>query len=446
MPIEKNELKSMLEEFKTGVENAITTKTSEFVEQSDATKKEVLELKEKLAAAEKALEEIKEQSKKTFGLPGAEQEHKNWSWPKFITGLYKNYLANKGEISVDSAKNYWDTTASLEHRLCKDFSEKYEKDFNASDGSSGGFLVPPEIYQGDIIDTVYANTAVMKMPCMRFENLRADMPIPVDEGNLSAYHVGETEAPTKTSSSFGLKWLRPKKIGAYTRISNRLLYETNNSIEGIVKGKLALDSAVELSRGLTVGVGADSEPKGILENYLSFTGTKIIALNGRRWTIDDIAAQKMALAKANELRDTNTYGTIMRPGILWAMLRERTEMYSGQASGKRQPQLMKLLLDKSVIENALKLKIEDTTQIPLSTVGTSTSCSKVITGDWSKFAVGTFGVPRFKISDQASDASGRSALLNDEVFLVMFIEYDCVCTRPTSFCGFDGAETSEENW
>jgi len=435
MSIEKEELKTMLEEFKTSVKTAIDDKSKAATEKTD---KEVTELKEKLAAAETALADIKKQLEKPFGLPGVELEKERFNWNKFFVGQFKDLQANKGQISHGEAKKFWEEKAGFEDRVCKDYA--------SSAGETGAYLVPPQIYQGDVIDTVYANTAVMKMPVMKFTNLKSDIPIPVDNGHLTAYHVGETKAPAKSESTFGLKWLRPKKIGVYVRISNRLLYETSNAIEMIVKGKMALDAAVELSRGLTDGKGSDSEPMGIDRYYSKFSGIKNIATNGRRWTIDDIAAQKQALANANELRDTATYGTILHPSVEWGMLREKTEMYSGQTSGKGQPILGKIILDKSIIENALKTKIESTTQIPLSTTGTSATTSKVITGDWSKFAFATFRDPIFRISDQASDASGRSALLNDEVLMVMFFEYDCLCMRPSSFCGFDGAETVETKW
>lgn len=435
MSIELKELEGLLTQFKTDVQKSIDEKVKV---QSDASNKEVEELKKKLADADKGLVEVKEAMKKSFGLPGVETEKTKFSWPKFFVGLYKDFKATKGLLDSCDAKKFWDTEGSFEARVCKDY--------NASDGSAGAFIVPPQIYQGDVIDVVYANTAILKMPVLKFLGLKSDMPIPVDNGHLTAYSLGETEAPTKSAATFKLEWLRPKKIGTYVRVSNRLLDQTNNAIEMIVKGKMALDASVELSRCLTCGKGADSEGKGILEFYNSMTGKKNISANGKRFTIDDLASMKQALAVANELRDTNTYGTIMHPSVLWGMLRETVEQYSGQTNGKGSLKLPKLLLDQMDVESALRVKIEGTTQVPMTTVGTSSTCSKVVTGDWSKFAYATFRDPIFRVSDVASDSTGRSALLNDEIFMVMFLEYDCNCLRPAAFCGRDGAETDETLW
>ena len=441
------EIKGLLTTFKEEVQQSIDTKSKEG---SDAANVEITALKEKLATAEKGIADIQEAVKKRFGLPGLadDKDKSRWSWAKYFVGMAKEFRAVKGLEDLASVKNFWDKTGSFEASICREYRDRVgieDKAFNSDDGSDGGFLVPPEIYQGDVIETVYANTAIMKMPVLKFENLKGDLPIPVDNGNLTAYSLGETEAPTNTSSSFGLKWLRPKKIGVYVRVSNRLLAQTNNAIEMIVKNKMSMDASVELSRCLTNGLGADSEGKGILQYYSQMTGTKNIATNGRRFTIDDLAEMKQVLAVANELRDTNTYGSIMHPAVLWGMLREKTEMYSGQGSRLGHPKIGSILIDQSAIQNALKLAIEHTTQIPSGTVGQSTTATKVITGDWSKFAYASFRDPIFRVSDVASDSSGRSALLNDELLMVMFLEYDCICLRPTSFCGYDGAITNFTN-
>jgi len=441
--MEIQELTTLLGTFKTDIMKAIDDKVKV---QSDAANKDIAELRTSLVTAEKALADLQEQSKKSFGMPGVtDGKEKKFDWDKFFGGLYRDHKARKGELDMGAAKRFWDTVASFEARVCRDYTAQVEKDFTAGDGSSGGFLVPPQIYQGDIVDTVYANTAILKLPVLKLTGLRADMPIPVDNANLTAYHIGENAAPTKTNGSFGLKWLRPKKIGVFTAVSNRLLSETGNSIGSIVKNKMGLDAAVELSRGLTNGIGAASEPAGLLSEYANMTGTGNLATNGARFTIDDLMKLKQLLAAANELRDTNTNGAIMRPEVLFGMLRERTEMYSGQAAKKGQP-YAGLLNRQADIEAAVGLKLEATTQIPTGTVGSSTTSSKVVVGDFSKFAFATFRDPIFKVSDVASDASSNSAFLLDMSYMVMFLEYDCVVLRPTAFCAKDGAETRESSW
>jgi HK97 family phage major capsid protein len=438
MSMTLEELKPMLEGFRNDIVKTIDSRVKE---QSDTANKEIVDLKAKLAEAEKALSLVQEEMKKnkSFGLPGVETEKKNWSWARYFKGLMLNHYAGKNG-SHAMAKSFWDGEGSFEQAVCRDYS--------AADGSSGGFIVPPQIYSGDIVDVVYANTAILKMPgLLKLTGLKSDMPIPVDNGHLTGYDLGETTAPTKSTSSFKLEWLRPKKIGAYARVSNRLLDQTSNAIESIIRNKMTLDLSVHLSNRLTNGIGADSQGKGIMSYYAEMTSVSNLGTNGRRMSVDDLASMKQSLALANELRDTNSYGVIMHPSALYAMLREKVVMFSGQNHRDGGSKTGKLLLDKADIEAALKMKIEDTTQITATnTVGTSTTSSKVVMGDWSKFVYASFRDPIFKVSDVASDNSSNSAFLNDDLLMVMFMEYDCVCLRAAAFTGRDGAETTESSW
>jgi len=443
--LSQEKLESMLTSFRDDVTKAIDTRVKQ---ESDVATKEVGELQKKLGEANAAIKELQESSKKSFGLAGLDGGvAKKFSWANYYRGLALNHDASKGRIESSVAKNYWDKEASFEATLCREYGATV-KDFNATDGSSGGFVVPPQVYQGDIIDTVYANTAVLQMPVLKLPNLRSDVPIPVDNGNLTAYSLGETEKPTKTSSSFKLEWLRPKKIGCFVKISKRLLYQTNDTIATLIKSKITNDMSVKLSAMLTNGKGADSEGKGIMQYVDDMTDYKTLSANGARFTIDHLASMKQSLAVVNELRDTPTYGAIMRPEVEWGMLRQKVEMYSGQSTKNGMNILpASLILDKANIEGPLKMKIASTTQISATdTCGTTTTASKVVLGDWSKFVYASFRDPEFRMSDVAGDGSTGSALLDDELYMVMFLEYDCVCLRAAAFTARKGAQTAEASW
>lgn len=438
--MELTELKTMLETFTADVRKTVEEKVKE---QSDAASKVIVDLQAKLTQAEAGLKTIEEQLKKggSFGLPGLEEElkTKKFSWTNYIVGLYKNFKRDKGiPGAADDAKKHWDGPASFEARVCKDY--------DATDGSAGAFLVPPQVSKVDIIDTVYANTAMLKLPVMKLTGLKGDMPVPLDLGNLTAYNVGETEAPTRTDAKLGLDWLRPKKIGVYVRISNRLLDQTSGAIEALIRQKMAMDAAVKLSYNLTNGVGADSQCKGLLQYYDKMTGTGNLSANGARLRIDNLASMKQELAAKDELTDGPGMGCLMHTTALWGMLREKVEMYSSQPNARGKPMLGSLLVGQGDIEGALKMKLEATSQVASETLGTSTTTTRVVVGDFSKYLYGEFRSPIFRVSDVATDAAGQSALLNDQIFLVMFLEYDGLCVRPTAFCGKKGAEITEANW
>lgn len=455
-------LQEKLEQFKTGVSSLIETKIAE---QSTKADEEVKGLKGNLEEIEKGLAAVKDEmkTKGSFGLPGMEYEKKNWSWARFFHAMYRSVVWMKNpNMPQMTASESFDKFAPFEKEVCAQYGKRRDmeidemakslgmskRDFEADDGSKGGFLVPPELYSGDIIETTYKRTPILQMPVLRLTGLKGDLPIPRDTGNLTAYWVSETGKPTKTDSSFALEWLRPKKLGVFTKVSNRLVASSNEAIEALIREKMSRDASVKLSDGLTNGKGAESEPKGILQETGNMTAsTNALATNGARFTVDKLLAMQQALAAADELRDDNGYGAIMRPEVYFGMLRERIRQYSAQSYKDGAPILPgTLVMDASAIESATGVRIGHTTQIATSTKGTSTTCSKVILGYWPYFAYASWRDPVFRVSDVAGDGGTGSAFLEDQLYMVMFMECDCRLLRPAAFTYVDDAETTESSW
>lgn len=387
---------------------------------------------------QKGLDAVKVNQEQKHGLPGCEKDAKSFDMAKFFKALV---AAHRGEGTVETcfAKH-----APLEGELSREYMKA--RTYVADDGTSGGFLIPPEVYMGQIIEPTYAQTPILNFPVLKFSNLRADMPIPVPTSNTTAYHLAENGKPTVSTNTWGLKWLRPRKIGVFTKISNRLLSESTENVQTLISGYMAQDASVELSRGLTNGVGAGSEPKGIAQYTAQMTAG--ISAAGNRFLIDQAIALQQKLAVANELRDTNTYAYLMRPEAYFGMLRERVIQYSGQARANGMPVMSpSLFVNKADLQGALSAQIGHTTQIAATdTYSTSSTCSKVFYGDWSKFAFATFRDPVFKVSDVAGDGSTGSAFLEDQTYLVTFLEYDCNVLRPAAFTYCEDVETAEGSW
>jgi hypothetical protein len=202
-----------------------------------------------------------------------------------------------------------------------------------------------------------------------------------------------------------------------------------------------------MSYGLTVGSGVNGEPKGFVKYASEFTAGPAAATNGSRFSTDEAQALRMKLAAANELRDTNTYGYLMRPEVLFGLLRERIAQYSGQARANGQPVLANLFLDETTLRNALRASFGHTTQLSAAeTAGSSSSCSTAYYGDWSLFAFADFREPRFNVSTVAGDGSTGSAFLDDQVYMVLFMEHDCAVLRGSAFTSKTGCETNDANW
>ena len=440
MDLEK--LKKMLESFKSTIE----TKVKEAIDENSTEQgTEVTEMKTRLDELNSNLEKISEQikSKDAMVVPGLNDELKkeSFSWSKFAFAA----LASSKGVPEERA---WEK-AGYEKEILDTYAKIYVpvgKDAIAGDGSQGGYLVPEEV-TSEIVDMTIANMPLMKFGVNELRGLHGDLPIPRQTDRNTGYWVGETEAPTESSNVFGEFTLRPKKAGAFTKMSRRLSYQTKGTADAIIKKSLSQGLALTIHNGLLQGTGSDKQPLGIL-NVSGMTTTPNQATNGARFRVDKCAAMTQAIDVADELLDSGKYAFLMRPEVLGGLRRERVPQFSGQAIGQGMPLSMaNILMSKEELAKVIGYPLETTTQLSkVLTCGTSSTCSDVIYGNWQQFYVGFWRGFEIRVSDQASDGSGNSSFLKDQFFMVAFQEVDSNVGRATAFTKVSDAETNEANW
>jgi len=454
----KSDIEARMEELKT--------------EQSTSANAQVAELKGILAQVQKSLGDLESQVKesKSFGMPGLkdsiESGDARFDLSRFLLADYLMKASGKGNCPV---VNNWDQAikmadAAPEYSIAKEYWKKREdilnksvvfsshkKDYESDTGTLGGYLVPPEA-SSEIIDLAIAQMPLLNMPGVRrMTGLHGDLFVPTKTARgTGARHIGENSKPPKVQAAFGGVTFRPKKIGAYTKQSNRLLYQSRGTSDTIIRADLADEMALEWHRGLLNGSGADGEAKGILQysNEMTTTVDGTTAMTSlidtsRRFRIDHAMQLQQALDNANELRDTGTYGYMMHPQVKWGMRRERIVQYSGQNESIAEPiDGMNILINDSRLRDILGFDFKTTTQMPKD----ANSRSKVVFGDWSLFWAATFRDTIIRVSDVAGDGSTGSAFLDDQLYIVMFTEYDCQCMRPSAFSVISDAATLSSEW
>jgi HK97 family phage major capsid protein len=316
----------------------------------------------------------------------------------------------------------------------------------AGDGTEGGYLIPDEV-SSELVGLTIANMPVMKMGTTQLTGLVGELPIPRQTARNTGFWVGETEAPTESSITFDQFTLRPKKAGALTRFSNRLLYQTRGLINNIVKESISDSLALLIDAGFLNGTGSDSQPKGILQQT-GLTTTPNQATSAVRFRLDKAASMIQAIDVANELKDGGNFGFIMRPEVQGGMRRERIPQFTGQALGQGQPigGPMDLLMSNEQLASRIGYKIETTNQLSNSqTRGTSTSSSTVIFGNFKQMYTGFWRGMEIKVSNIAT-VGGVDAFSRDFVWVVAFQEVDCNFGRLTAFTLVEDAETNEALW
>lgn len=377
-------------------------------------------------------------------------ECKKFSITSFVGALYR-----EANPHSDGHRDPW-KGSEFEKEACDAYQKRLQQERiesivsrgnEANDGSLGGYLIPPD-QTSEIIELAIANMPIMKMGTTIIRGLVGDLPVPNVQSRPTSYWVGETEAPTESQAGYGMKYLRPRKLGAFTKQSNRLIYQSRGVSDGIIKQLLAESIALKLEEGLIVGTGTDKQPLGLFNNTGMTTSSVSLGANGGRFRIDDAGKMIADLDDVNELAMPGMFGFLMNPRVKNGMKRERSPQYSGQALNQGLPILwMNPLLNDKVLQDLIGYNIGSTSIVPkTNTVGSSTTCSKVAFGNFTKFWVSFWRDFVIKVSDQAADGSGGSAFLQDQMFIVAFQEVDCLLMRPSAVTLATGAETTEANW
>lgn len=422
MKIEMKDIKKGLEEFKEAVlgkMKASEDSTSEKIEAMGVT------LDAKIVAQEK------EWKKRKLSLPGLDEELK-----KKTFHLSKCVLA---QIERDG----WDSKQVGECGFEKEVIEQAAKlrSNNAQTGEAGGLLIPDEV-TSEIIDLAMSQTPVMQMGPTVMSGLRGELPIPKVTGRPQMFWVGEEEAPTETQTNFGEIVLRPKTAAAFTKVSRRLLWQTANTAERVIREELVKAFRLGLDTAFLKGAGSDKEPKGVV-NFDNLTTTAAIDAGvGGRFRIDKASEMAMNIDVANMLR--GNLGYVMRPEVLSYMLRERVLQFTGQDEATAQPiDPNAVLMSHKQLEQVLGYKVATTTLLPgnLAPGGGNTSASQVIFGDWSQLVIGMWEGFEIKASDVAGNASG-SALTQRQVWITAFQGVDTGIKDESGFTVINDALTN----
>lgn len=408
---------------------------------TEAKAKEQMLTKE-LEDVKKSLNSVNEQMKAADAkrVPGLRDELKKtpFDFGMAIGAMYKE------QKRVDNEP--W-KGAEFEYEAIKAAMDVRAKSGNASSGSAGGYLIPDEV-TSDFIDLTIANMPLSTLGMNVIRGLVGDLPVPKKTGRTTAYMVGESGKPASSDTTYGQVTLRPKKAAAFTKQSNRLIYQSRGVSDKIVRDDLMYSMKKKIEEQCLNGTGANFDAKGLLQFSSGFTSSSVsLGANGGRFTIDDASKMLTDLECADELTNAGgKYGFLMYPRVKAGMKRERVAQYNGQTNG--QPILpMNLLMSDKVLSDQLGYQIASTTLMPhTNTVGTSTTCSNVVFGDWNMLWMGIWRDLIIKVSDTAGDGSTGSALLDDQIYIVMFQEFDTQVMRETAFTMATGAETTESKW
>jgi HK97 family phage major capsid protein len=414
--MDKNELLKLLKEWKdemllkvAGIEGATTEKVNKISETLDSKIKDAVEVYTKSSGVR-------------LGLSANDKQ-------KFSFGSLVRAMATGKWKGAEFEREIIDATIA--------------KSANASSLAAGGVLIPTDIGQ-EIIALAMPNIVMMEMGVTRYNDLVGDLLLPKITGRPSIYWVDEEEAPTESNVTFGDVKLQMKTAAAFTKISQKLLLQSNEVIDRVVREELGKAFGIGIDGALLTGTGTDKKPAGIYSVSGFSANTVAMGANGKRFTMYEAGLMIKAVELANMLvGNSANFGFLMHPAAKWGMKLERIPQFTTDTAGAY---AFNPLITDAMLESMVGYKIRSSTQISATeTVGASPTTSSVIFGDFSQIGVGMWGNMEIKTSDIAGNASG-SAMLNRQIWITGFQGIDQVVKNATGFTKVAGAETNEALW
>lgn len=258
-----------------------------------------------------------------------------------------------------------------------------QRNFIAGTGTLGGMLVETQNLGGQFIELLRNRAKVLQLGA-RVINLANPVTIPRQNAAGAVNWVGETVAATLSTGNFTQITLTPQGLSAFQQYSKQLLFESDPSVDALVREDIMRIIALEIDRVVLHGTGS-SQPTGITAT----TGVTTIALgaNGAAFTVANGRASMVSLetAIANSNADVSNMAFLTNSRVRGRlrMIDEsqatNVARWVWQGGGEDSGRIMDYRAEVSNQVSAIQ------------TQGTATTiCSSVFFGNWSEILIAQF--------------------------------------------------------
>ena len=276
--------------------------------------------------------------------------------------------------------------------------------------TSGGFLVPSEVLNSELIPLLYASSVCVELGATKLDGLtRSPVLIPRVGGGTTAYWIGETGTITPSDAAIEQMKLEPHGLAAMTVVSELLLGMESPGIEAMLRNDMARQLALKLDLAGLAGTGASGQPRGIL----TATGVNTA-------TLSDPGTYNQFVQFISEVRADNA----LFGNLGWAMsnadMTEIEQIVDTSSGGTN---------TVNQVHQRRRLLSEDGMSIlgyP-ARVSTQLSDGQVIFGNWADLVLAQWGGMKIDVTNAVGFANAQQHIRALSFF-------DIGIRRPQSFC------------
>ena len=262
---------------------------------------------------------------------------------------------------------------------------------------------------GNLVATDLAAMTDRRRPALKVEamgatilrGLSGNIDLPRLSASGSAGWVAENTTANRTDATFSKKSMGPKTVTSEYEISRRMLLQSNQALEPILRADLGYLLAQALDSAAIRG-GGTNEPTGILAdaNVLSVTGGAFSS---------DIAADLIAALETDDV--TGTAAFLTNPAVMNAARKVKDN------DGRVIP----------LAELFHAQRVEASTQVP-GDIGDGSDKDALIFGEWASLYVGYWSGVDLLMNPYHTDVASKGGAL-----LHAFLDADVVVRHPEAF-------------
>lgn len=356
---------------------------------------------------EKALKTMEEttEAMRVHNLPGSTEEThegETYNFGKVFRGLLLGNFEKECPMEFAMSKQLWD--------------------MGTVPDSAGGFLVPTQVFEDQIIPLLRPQVIALELGITQLPVTGAGtIEIPREVTGPTVDTVAENFANTSSDLEFGNHRMEPHTAQSYIKASRRFL-SLGAGADQFIRRRMAQELALKWNSWTLKGTGANGEPIGVYNtagvNSVSFTGA-VSGANVTEIMFTKLLEMEDALADADALTGAQSLGWAIANKFLRACRQIKSE---NEAAGTQNLEMNRKVFSAAAEEFILGYKYMRTTQL---VGGTAT---EGIFGDWSKAVLATWGNLSIEASNTASDA-----LAKRQTHIVAHIDVDVAVTQPTAF-------------
>jgi len=266
--------------------------------------------------------------------------------------------------------------------------------------ATGGAVVATNLMADSFVEPLRNVPVVQQAGATMLGGLVGAVDIPRQTTQTAAYWVPESGAITEAEATFDKIQLRPRTLGALSKMSRLMLMQSTPAIEMLVRNDLGRVLALGVDLAALSGSGAGNQPTGIVNQG----GISTLALgpNGAAVDLDALVNLEQLLNSANAPPDARAYIVNSKTAASMKRLKSSTGQYLWSDGGLGQRS------GTPATFNGYPVLISNQARSNL-TKGTSNGvCSEIFFGSWSELVIGEWGVTEILVNpyDTTGFASG----------------------------------------